>query len=102
MLRKLFFLLAALYASYAHAQVAIATDPNPPNDKAMLDIRSGTKGLLIPRMTTTQRLAIAPPIPNGLAVFDYTTMSFWYSYYSNWYEIQNSTANAWGISPFGI
>lgn len=43
-----------------------------PDVKAMLDISSTTTGLLIPRMTTTQRNAIASP-PNGLQVFNITT-----------------------------
>ncbi|MBC8034185.1 MAG: hypothetical protein H7Y03_08575 [Chitinophagaceae bacterium] len=43
-----------------------------PDVKAMLDIASTTTGLLIPRMTTTQRDAIATP-PTGLQIFNITT-----------------------------
>ncbi len=43
-----------------------------PDTKAMLDITSTTSGLLIPRMTTAQRDAIASP-PNGLQIYNITT-----------------------------
>lgn len=42
------------------------------DSKAVLDLRSTTKGLLPPRMTTTQRDAITSP-PTGLVIFNTTT-----------------------------
>lgn len=42
------------------------------DSKAVLDVRSTTKGFLPPRMTTTQRDAIASP-PAGLTVYNTTT-----------------------------
>ena len=85
MIRKLLILVGIFSISFSvNAQVAIATDLNPPHAKAMLDIRSGSKGVLIPRMLTSARLAIAQPIPPGLTVFDLSTMSYWY-YTNNWY-----------------
>jgi hypothetical protein len=53
----------------AVAQVAINTTGNNPAPSAMLDVSSTSKGLLIPRMTSAQRKAIASP-DNGLLVFD--------------------------------
>lgn len=43
----------------------------PPNSSGILDIKSITSGLLIPRMSTTQKLAIATPA-EGLEVYDLT------------------------------
>src|SRR5689334_20722213 len=57
--------------------VAINEDGSLPNPKAILDIKSYNKGILIPRMSTTDRIAIKGPI--GLLVYDTTTRSFWYS-----------------------
>jgi len=51
------------------AQVAINSDGTSPNASAMLDVKSTTKGLLIPRMTTGQRNSIASPA-TGLLVYD--------------------------------
>lgn len=43
-----------------------------PDTKAILDLVSTTKGLLLPRMTTTQRDAITSP-PAGLTIYNTTT-----------------------------
>ena len=48
-----------------------------PNASAMLDVSSTTKGMLIPRMTTVQRSAIAGPA-EGLQVYDTDLKSFLY------------------------
>jgi hypothetical protein len=50
------------------AQVAINTDGSAPDNSAMLDIKSTSKGVLIPRMSLTQRNAITSPA-TGLMVF---------------------------------
>jgi hypothetical protein len=60
----------------AHAQVAINTDASQPDGSAMLDIKSATKGMLIPRMTTVQRTAIGSPA-DGLMVYDTDTKGVW-------------------------
>ena len=58
------------------AQVGINT--TTPNASSALDITSTTKGLLAPRMTTAQKLAIVSPA-NGLLVYDTDLKA--YSYY---------------------
>ncbi len=62
------------------AQVGIGT--TQPNSKAMLDIKSTTKGFLPPRMTSAQRSTIAPSLTKaerGLMVADSLTgkQYFW-------------------------
>jgi N-acetylneuraminic acid mutarotase len=57
-----------------------------PAASAALDVSSTTKGVLIPRMTTVQRTAIATPA-TGLLVFDITTNSFWFRGTSAWVEL---------------
>lgn len=65
---KTFILLAITIFNLTNifAQVGIGT--TDPNASAALDIASTTKGLLIPRMTNTQRQAISNPAV-GLLVF---------------------------------
>jgi len=72
----------------SYAQVAINTDNTTAASSAMLDVKSTTKGVLIPRMTTAQRTAISSPA-NGLLVYDATTLSFWFydSGNSGWTEL---------------
>jgi hypothetical protein len=48
-----------------------------PDGTAILDIRSADKGILIPRLTTAERIDITSPA-NGLLVFDTSKNSFYY------------------------
>ena len=59
-----------LAGSCLFAQVGIGT--NSPDPSAMLDIRSTSKGLLIPTMTTAQMVAISSPA-DGLIVYNSDT-----------------------------
>ena len=59
------FLLSGMYA---FAQVGINNDNSAPDPSAMLDVKSTTKGVLVPRMTIAQRNAISNPA-TGLMVF---------------------------------
>ncbi len=60
----------SLFTLYLHAQVGIGTAT--PDTSSMLDIRSSTKGVLIPRMTEFQRSKI-PETADGLLVQDLHT-----------------------------
>jgi hypothetical protein len=55
----------------ASSQVSINTNNANPAPSAMLDVTSTNKGMLVPRMTTAQREAIANPAA-GLLVYDAT------------------------------
>jgi hypothetical protein len=72
------------------AQVGIGT--TNPDGSAMLDIQSNAKGVLIPRMTTSDRTTILTPA-NGLLVFDTNTQSFWFRDGSSWKELSSGTPN---------
>jgi hypothetical protein len=61
----LLFLLAGMVS---YAQVSITTDNSAPDNSAMLDVKSTSKGVLVPRMTIAERNAISSPA-NGLLVF---------------------------------
>lgn len=71
-----------------NAQVSINTSGSSPDNSAMLDVQSTDKGMLIPRMTTAQRTAIASPA-TGLLVFDETTGGFWFKETSGWIELRS-------------
>jgi hypothetical protein len=57
-----------------------------PNSSTILEIRSTDKGILIPRMTSTEREAILRP-PTGLLVFDSTTDKFWFYNGQAWSKV---------------
>jgi hypothetical protein len=67
-MKNLFILLFLACGQLLQAQVAVNTDGSTPDNSAMLDVKSTTKGLLAPRMTQLQRDAIVSPA-NGLLVF---------------------------------
>lgn len=80
--------LLTVLLSVAQNNIGIGT--NTPNSSAALDITSTAKGLLIPRMTSAQRTAIASPA-KGLLVFDNTTSSFWFFNGSSWADLSESS-----------
>ncbi|MEO8149106.1 MAG: hypothetical protein ABI723_15785 [Bacteroidia bacterium] len=68
--------LLMMFANSVFAQSVGINNPVP-NATSALDITSTTKGLLIPRMTTAQRIAISTPA-TGLLVYDTTLNLFYY------------------------
>lgn len=87
---KIITLITCLLSFSAIGQnISINNSGNPPDVSAMLDVMSVEKGILIPRMTTIQRNAIANPA-TGLIVYDITTRSFWYRQSSRWIEFTNN------------
>ncbi len=69
-MKKFVIYLSVLFitATNALAQVAINSDNSTPDNSAMLDIKSTTKGMLVPRMTAVQRDAISNPA-TGLLIY---------------------------------
>jgi hypothetical protein len=62
------FILAIFWGLAAPAQVAINADGTTPDNSAMLDVKSTSKGMLVPRMKYSQRDAISNPA-RGLLIF---------------------------------
>jgi trimeric autotransporter adhesin len=74
--------------------VAINNDNSNPDPSAILDIKSTTKGLLLPRMTLAQRNAIPSPA-NGLMIYQTDNTPGFY------YNSGTSGSPAWVISGTG-
>ena len=64
-----------------------------PNGTAALDVASTTKGMLVPRMTTAQRTAIAAPA-SGLLVYDATANSFYYYTGTGWKDVSKGAVTS--------
>ncbi len=100
---KITFLTIALFAisiQQSNAQVGIGTVV--PSTKSSLDITSSTTGVLIPRMSTTQRIAIAPATTDlGLKVYDTDLKSFWFWNGLIWVQDATST-NSWSTTGNSI
>lgn len=82
-----------------HAQLGVNSSNSAPNAKAMLDVESADKGILIPRMSTTARNAIASP-PNGLLIYNNTTNKFNYFDGTAWQE--TIIGNQWAVNGSNI
>lgn len=95
---RLFSLMAiVIICQFARAQsVGINATGASPSSSAMLDVASTTKGILVPRMTTAQRNAIAAPA-TGLYVYDVNSASFWYYNGTQWLEMYSSNSG-WGTT----
>ncbi|MEL6923999.1 MAG: tail fiber domain-containing protein [Bacteroidota bacterium] len=76
-------LMLCLLLTGLQAQVAVNTTQANPDASAILDVSSTTKGMLVPRMTSTQRTNIASPA-TGLLVFDTDESSFWFYNGTGW------------------
>jgi hypothetical protein len=90
-MKHFFTLLAAVVlTTTTYAQVGIGT--TTPDASSALDITSTTKGLLIPRMTETQRDAISSPA-TGLMIYQTDgTVGFYYYNGSSWSEVAATSA----------
>lgn len=73
-MRLLFVLFSLLAGTFIFSQqgVAINTDGSAPHTSAMLDVKSTSRGLLLPRVSYNQRTAIASPAA-GLIVYQTDT-----------------------------
>lgn len=67
----LFFAILILSSLLSFSQVAVNSSGNSPHSSAILDASSTTKGFLLPRLTSLQRLGISNPA-KGLMVYDST------------------------------
>ena len=79
-MKKIFFvnlLIAVLFCQQITAQQNVGIGTTTPNNSALLDLTSTTMGMLVPRMTTAQRVAIVSPA-TGLLVYDTNLQQFWY------------------------
>lgn len=94
-MKKLFLLFIFHFSLLAYSQnVGVGTAS--PHASAQLDVTSTSKGLLVPRMTTAQRTAIASPA-NGLMVYDTSLSAFYFYNGSSWTAVNSggSGSNSW-------
>lgn len=93
MKRALGLVTYLLYSIILLAQVSISTDNSSPHASAMLDIKSNSKGILVPRMSTSARNAIGSPA-KGLMVYDSTVNSFFFFNGTAWLNVSGSSTTA--------
>lgn len=98
--------LLTLTGEYAHAQknVGINSTGANPHPSAALDVDANNMGVLIPRLSTAQRLAIPAPA-NGLMVFDtdLACVFFYLASSASWVSLCDGGAGSVGpTGPTGL
>jgi hypothetical protein len=81
----LIIILLSVSAGYSQNNVGIGT--NMPDTNAILEMKAAGKGILIPRMTSSQRNNMAPSLgltQKGLLVFDNDSTKFFYWNGNSW------------------
>ncbi len=98
-MKKLITLSVILLMGFASfAQVGINENGSAPDNSAMLDVNSTTKGLLIPRMDNGQMTSITNPAA-GLLVYNTDYKCFYFRTLSGWQKLI-SEANNHTITDF--
>ena len=88
--------------TYSFAQVSINHDNAPADPAAALDVQSSTQGILLPRLTTSERNVIPSPA-TGLLIYNTTDNaleffdgSFWYQASTTFVSSTTGTVNPGG------
>jgi hypothetical protein len=92
-MKQLIIVATSLWlVNLAHAQIGLGiTTPHP---NAYFHINSTSKGVLLPRMTAVQRIAISPsPTANGLVVFDTDSSAYMYWTGTAWKKMGGNDEN---------
>lgn len=84
-----------------HAQVKLGDNPNSINAASILELEDTTRGVLMPRMTTSQRDAITTP-PNGLQVYNTITSTLDVYRNSQWESTRYSNPNDNAIYVYSL
>lgn len=96
--------LLAMIGAGSLAQQNVGIGTLTPNPKAMLEVQSTSMGVLLPRMTGAQRLAISPAAgEQGLIVYDTNDSLFYYWTGSAWrYYPQKPGDDGWRVSAGNV
>ncbi|OQX75944.1 MAG: hypothetical protein B6D61_09545 [Bacteroidetes bacterium 4484_249] len=89
--------MVLLTVASSYAQVSITTDGSNPDASAMLDVKSTNSGMLVPRMTATQRDAISNPA-TGLMVYVTDDNNFYYFNGTSWTQFNGGSDGDWSVN----
>jgi hypothetical protein len=102
-MRFILIILVLITSSlFAIAQENVGIGTTTPQINSILDISSTDKGLLIPRMSAAERLAIGPiASAAGLLVYDVTDSNFWYWDGTQWVQVGSGIGTVGPTGPAG-
>ena len=120
LLKFIFIVLFTSAAGYLFSQgVAINSTNSVSDASAILDVSSSGKGVLLPRVTESEKLAIGSPATGLLVYQTDNAVGFWYYNGSSWTPVSGSstgggpsgnnpgdiqywTGSEWSIVPVGL
>lgn len=99
MKKGILFLILQVITFYLTSAQSFGIGVNTPNAASIMELSSTTKGVLIPRLTTVQRNAIAGlGLPHeGLLIYNSTTDQFNYWDGTVWVAMTSTVSNNWTI-----
>src|ERR1700716_3797691 len=92
----LFFLFIFIISSTFSFSQNVGIGTAAPDVSAILEVKSNSKGILIPRTSSASRTAIVNPA-KGLMVYDTTTNSFWFHNGATWTQLSVGS-NGWNLT----
>jgi len=91
-IRTLAVALLVMLSFNAFSQnVGINADGSEPDSRTILDVKSTNKGVLLPRLSDTERDALYQNVPNGMLIFNTTVNQFQVFVDNVWYPISMGT-----------
>ena len=101
-MKKFMILMLAFVSILKSYSQSVGIGTTTPNTSSMLDVSATNKGMLVPRMSTAQRTAIASPA-KGLLVFDNDVSSFFFYNGTAWTQLSTgSSTNFWAANGSDI
>jgi trimeric autotransporter adhesin len=95
-MKKICLLLTIFFPAICAIAQSVGINNTTPHGSAILDVKSNTKGMLMPRTSTTSRLAITNPAI-GLILYDTTASAFYFYNGSSW-AMLTERANVWSLA----
>ena len=88
----LIFAFVCLFFAGATAQTVVGIGTNTPHASAAVEVKSTTQGMLVPRMTEAQRVAIAAPA-TGLLLYQTDGTAGFYFYNGSWTSLSGGSGS---------
>lgn len=90
----LFLFLTIVFQALRSQNIAINSDGSAPDNSAMLEIKATNKGLLVPRMTSAQKLLIPSPA-TGLMIYQTDGTAGFYYYTGSIWTLMSTSSSGW-------
>ena len=95
-MKKLIFIFLILYCHFLLAQNQVGINQASIANSAVLDMKSDSLGFLLPRLSSTNKTAVASPA-QGLLIYEATSNKIWYYNGGAWIKIISNAAGLDGI-----